>query len=135
MIISFFLIFGLVSASFSVSEFNDLAADVELNLHLLKNIMEIMKEDFSYHKELNELKSSLKKFSDALKQPKVLRMFCGFYSCDDPIRTKILNKFQIDTCNPFAETASFDLLDRSKFSEPLPENINIQNFKKRCNFR
>ena len=127
--ISFFIIFRLVSATFSVSEYKDLAADIKINLNLIRNIM---KMEVGYTKEIKGLKSSLVKFDKAFLQPKVLRMFCGLFSDNDDFKTKILKKYQIDTCNPFAEKVIFEYLDRSKFSISLPENLSTVKFEKRC---
>ena len=128
-IIHFFLIFGLVSATSIVSEIETLAADVQLNIHLIRNIR---KEGFVYNEELKGFNSSLEKFYNALIQPKILRMFCGLLSDNDDLKTKLLNKFQIDNWNPFAEFVTLNSLDRSKFSRPLPEKFSAGNMEKFC---
>ena len=119
MIICLFLFLGLVFANLNVVNFLYLVADVELNLYLVESII---KDKIDYTEDLIRLKSSLVKFSDALLQPKVLRSFCGFAECKSLVFTKILNKFQIDTCNPFAERVHYDILDYSKIGLPKPVN-------------
>lgn len=49
--------------------------------------------------------------------------YCGKYSSQDAVFTKLMNKYQRDIINPFVEAINYNSLDVSKFSTPLDKKL------------
>lgn len=120
------LFFGRVFASFL--NFTNLAADVELNIYLLEDIID-GGNVLSFVNELEKLRTSLSKFSEVLLQPKLLKTFCGNARSPNPLINKILNIYQFETFNPFAERIDYNLLDQSKFVNKIPKGFSVAALK------
>lgn len=128
MIFEFFIVLFIGRVFSSFSDFTNLAADVELNLYLIDDIIGGGTE-LSLTKELEKLRTKLSQLSEALLQPKLLKRFCGNARSPNPLMNKLLNKYQYETCNPFAERIDYNLLDQSKFVNPIPTGFTASNLK------
>jgi hypothetical protein len=62
-------------------------------------------------------------------QPQILKRFCGNATSPNTLFADILNKYQIETFNPFAERIDYRLLDQSKFVNPIPKGFSASSFK------
>lgn len=128
MIIPFFIVLFIGRVFTSFSDFTNLAADVELNLYLIDDIID-GRIKLSLIQELENLRIKLSNLSEALLQPKLLKRFCGNSSSPNPFVKKILNKYQHEACNPFAEKIDYNLLDQSKFVNLIPTGFTVSSLK------
>jgi hypothetical protein len=112
----------------SLSSLTNLTSDIELNVSLVKAVIDSINGS-SFTHELKSLEKSLSQFSDALLQPQILKRFCGNATSANPLIAGILNKYQFETVNPFAEIIDYRSLDQSKFVNPIPKGFSASSFK------
>lgn len=132
-----FLFFGSVLSSVinfaapnSDVNFTDLVADVELNIWLVKHLIALQRQSSELTNRLQQLEDALNNFADVLYKPEVMILYCGNSPLKERVHKKIMNKYQRDTVNPFAEVINFKALDMSKFSIPFKkDSITIYSLK------
>jgi hypothetical protein len=112
----------------SLSSLTNLTSDIELNVSLVKAVIDSI-NGLPFAGELKSLEKSISQFSDALLQPQILKRFCGNATSPNPFIAGILNKYQLETVNPFATRIDYKALDQSKFMNPIPEGFSASSLK------
>lgn len=103
----------------SAFNFTDLVVEVEFNIMLIKDIISKSDKSSILSKNLRELETALSSFAYELYKPIVMLPFCGKATSKDPFFTKLLNKYQRDTIDPFARRICYASLDETKFKTPF----------------
>lgn len=115
------------------TQFRNFVCDIEITIKLLHN----MKMTHWYLKnDLIELRDSLKNFTEQLYQPQVLRLYCKNIFSKDKHYEMMINKYQYDTSNPFAELVNFKLFDHTQVDFEFNYKTVISqpnNYAKLCN--
>lgn len=112
-------------------DFTGLVAEFELNILLINHVTAMEGRSRELTMSLLNLRQALNNFADTLYKPEVMIYYCGKSSSKEPIHSKLLSKYQIDTINPFAEAINYKALDLTKFSMPIKNrSINLDVLKR-----
>ena len=122
LLVHFFLLYPIVATTFDHEMLFKLVGELELNIGLIRKMAKTP-EYVGFYEDLIGLQTSLLQFSEAFYQPNILRLFCRNYKGRDKKTENMINKFQYDTTNPFAERvkpqflidANMDIFDKKNF--------------------
>lgn len=118
-ILTFFhlLISVKIENNFGYSELTDFVVDLKLNIGFTQSL-----SGLKFYQELSQLIIEMKRLEDLVLSQKVLFNYCGncgFRKYD--LGGLVLNKYQMDVFNPWAERINYKILDENV--------IGIQNLK------